>query len=208
MLLCTVVHWVSFRHMSSYESMTKQAILRNIFFSRRSIWVLLELICRWTQHLTKIDQENCKIEQINLNLEPKDYRIYYVNIDFHHQYDIIMSHCMHHVFLQRYIVHHRPWLSFRHISRYESIGKQAIFVEHILHQYGISVAESQRFLLAKRSERWGARINGCFSQANSLPTNFIYPATWNLSQSPATGKWLPTQCKENISRTKSFSKIL
>ena len=31
---------------------------------RRSIWVLLELICRWKLHFTKIDQERCKIEQI------------------------------------------------------------------------------------------------------------------------------------------------
>ena len=30
----------------------------------RSIWVLRELIARWTQHFTKIDQEKCKIEQI------------------------------------------------------------------------------------------------------------------------------------------------
>ena len=37
--------------------------LWDIFFSRRSIWVLLELICRWTQHFPKIDQEKCKIEQ-------------------------------------------------------------------------------------------------------------------------------------------------
>ena len=101
------------------------------------------------------------------------------------------------------------WLSFRYMSSYKSIGKQAILVEYILHQYGISVAESQRFLLAKHTKWWGARINGCmFLQANSPPTNFIYPATWNLSQSPSTGKWLPTQCQENISRTKSFSKIL
>ena len=35
-----------------------------IVFSRRSIWVLLELIRRWTQHFSKIDQEKCKIEQI------------------------------------------------------------------------------------------------------------------------------------------------
>ena len=37
--------------------------LWNIVFSR-SIWVLLELIRRWTQHFTKIDQEKRKIEQI------------------------------------------------------------------------------------------------------------------------------------------------
>ena len=38
--------------------------LWNIVFSRRSIWVSLELTRRWTQHFTKIDQEKCKIEQI------------------------------------------------------------------------------------------------------------------------------------------------
>ena len=40
----------------------------------------------------------------------------------------IMSHCMHCVFLQGYnlyaIVH---WLSFRHMSGYQSITKEAIF---------------------------------------------------------------------------------
>ena len=38
--------------------------LWNIFFSTRSIRVLLELVRKWTQHLTKIDQEKSKIEQI------------------------------------------------------------------------------------------------------------------------------------------------
>ena len=37
--------------------------LWNIFFSR-SIWVLLKLVHRWTQHFTKIDKEKHKIEQI------------------------------------------------------------------------------------------------------------------------------------------------
>ena len=59
------------------------------------------------------------------------------------------------------IVH---WLSFRYMSNYKSIGKQAILVEYILHQYGISVAESQRFLLAKHPKWQGARINGCFQR--------------------------------------------
>ena len=36
----------------------------NIVFSRRSIWVLLELVGRWTQHFTKIDQKTRKIGQI------------------------------------------------------------------------------------------------------------------------------------------------
>ena len=38
--------------------------LWNIVFSRRSIWVLLELFGRWTQHFTKIDQRTHKIGQI------------------------------------------------------------------------------------------------------------------------------------------------
>ena len=38
--------------------------LWNLLFSRKGIWVLLELVRRWTQHLTKIDQEKRKIEQI------------------------------------------------------------------------------------------------------------------------------------------------
>ena len=99
------------------------------------------------------------------------------------------------------------WLSFRYMSSYKSIGKQAILVEYILHQYGIcrwvpEVPPCKTSQVARSTDKW------LFLQANSLPTNFIYPATWNLSQSPATGKWLPTQCQENISRTKSFSKIL
>ena len=97
------------------------------------------------------------------------------------------------------------WLSFRYMSSYKSIGKQAILVEYILHQYGISVAESQKFLPAKHTKWQEARINGCFRRLIPRHTNFIHPATWNLSQSPATGKWLPTQGQENISRTKSFS---
>ena len=36
----------------------------NIFFSRRSIGVLLEFVLRWTQQFTKIDQKKRKIEQI------------------------------------------------------------------------------------------------------------------------------------------------
>ena len=38
--------------------------LGNIFSSRRSIWVLLELVRKWTQDFAKIDQEKRKIEQI------------------------------------------------------------------------------------------------------------------------------------------------
>ena len=59
------------------------------------------------------NMESPKIEQINLCLELKDYRIYYVNM-------------------------------------------------HLHHQYGIFIAESQRFLWAKRPKRWEARRNGRF----------------------------------------------
>ena len=47
-----------------YESLTNSQYLWNIVFSRRSIWVWLELIRRWTKHFSKVDQEKCKIEQI------------------------------------------------------------------------------------------------------------------------------------------------
>ena len=47
------------------ESLTKQSIFSvNIVFSRRCIWILLELVARWTQHFTKIDQKTRKIGQI------------------------------------------------------------------------------------------------------------------------------------------------
>ena len=72
----------------------------NIVLSRTSIWVLLELIRRWTERFTKIDQEKRKIEQICI-WNPMTTGFIYVNID-------------------------------------------------LRHQYGISVAESQTFLLAKR----------------------------------------------------------
>ena len=68
------------------ESITKQSIFVGYIFSRRSIWVLLELVHRWTQHFTKIDQG--KQNWTNLLLEPHDYRICYVNIDICHQYVI------------------------------------------------------------------------------------------------------------------------
>ena len=84
----------------------------NIFFPRRSTWVLLELVRRWTQHFSKNrpgEMENWA----NLDVRPHDYRICYINID-------------------------------------------------LRHQYGISVAMSQTFLRAKRSQRLIARRNGCF----------------------------------------------
>ena len=37
------------------------------------------------------NMESPKIEQINLCLELKDYRIYYVNMHLHHQYGIFIT---------------------------------------------------------------------------------------------------------------------
>ena len=63
-----------------------------VFVSRRSIWVLLEVVCRWAQQLNnKIDQEKHTIEQIIFYLEPHDNWIYYVNIDLRHQLGISVS---------------------------------------------------------------------------------------------------------------------
>ena len=61
--------------------------LWNIFFSRRSIWVLLELVRRWTQNCTKIDQKKCKIEQTCIrNLRPTWFimltLIYVISMEF------------------------------------------------------------------------------------------------------------------------------
>ena len=47
--------------------------LWNILFSSRSVWVLLELVGRWTKHCTKIDQKTRK-NWTNLYLKPHDYR--------------------------------------------------------------------------------------------------------------------------------------
>ena len=46
------------------ESLTKQSVFEKYSLSRRSIWVLLELVRRWEQHFAKIDQEKRKIEHI------------------------------------------------------------------------------------------------------------------------------------------------
>ena len=63
------------------ESITKCQYFWNIFFSRRSIWVLQELVHRWTQHFTKIDQEKRKIEQICiLHFGTPWLSIHYVNL--------------------------------------------------------------------------------------------------------------------------------
>ena len=62
--------------------------LWDIVFSRRSIWVLLELIRRWTQHFSKFDQEKRKIEQICIwNPWLPDL----LNIDLRHQYGISLA---------------------------------------------------------------------------------------------------------------------
>ena len=52
------------RSVNTMNLLQNSRYLWSIFFSRRSIWVLLELIRRCTQHFSKIDQEKCKIEQI------------------------------------------------------------------------------------------------------------------------------------------------
>ena len=46
------------------ESLTKRSIFVEYSLFKSSIYVLLELIRRWTQHFTKIDHETLKIEQI------------------------------------------------------------------------------------------------------------------------------------------------
>ena len=68
-----------------------------IFFSRRSIWVLLELVRRWTQHFSKIYREKRK-HLTNLDVEPHDYRMYVVNIDLRYQYGISVAES--HTFLR------------------------------------------------------------------------------------------------------------
>ena len=65
----------------------KRDELWNIVFSKSSIWVLLKLIRRWTQHFTKIDLEKRKIEQICI-WNPMTTGFIYVNIDLRHQYGI------------------------------------------------------------------------------------------------------------------------
>ena len=52
--------------------------------------------------------------------------------------------------------------------------------------------------LSKTSQATRSKEKWPFSQANSLPTNFIYPATWNLSESPATCKQLSGLCQKTL----------
>ena len=52
--------------------------------------------------------------------------------------------------------------------------------------------------LSKTSQATRSKEKRPFSQANSLPTNFIYPATWNLSESPATCKQLSGLCQKTL----------
>ena len=96
---------------------------QNIFFFRKASEVLLELVRKRSRDFTIINQE--KQDQTNLNLEPHDYRIYYVNID-------------------------------------------------LRHQYGISVAELQTFLLVKRPQQQGVRRN-TYSQATYLDISLENP---------------------------------
>ena len=107
------------------------------------------------------------------------------------------------------IVHHRPLAQLQiYVSSYKSIGKQAILVEYILHQYGISVAESQRFLLAKHTKWREARINGCFCRL--IPCQLIsYTQQLEILAKalPQVNDFLPS-VRKTFSRTKSFSKNL
>ena len=96
------------------------------------------------------------------------------------------------------------WLSFRYMSSYKSIGKQAILVEYILHQYGISVAESQRFLLAKHTKWREARINGCFCRI--IPCQLIsYTQRLEIlakAQLPHVNDFLPRVSKTFLELTR------
>ena len=63
---------------------------KSVFQLCQSIF-LLEHVCTWTQHFTKIVQRKRKIET-NLHLKPQDYRIYHIlNIDLRHQYGIFVA---------------------------------------------------------------------------------------------------------------------
>ena len=46
------------------DSITKQSIFVEYILLSRRIWVLLELVRRWSQHYIKIDQKKLNIEQI------------------------------------------------------------------------------------------------------------------------------------------------
>ena len=46
------------------ESIKNQSIFVEYILIERNIWILLELVRRWTQHFTKIDQKKRKIEPI------------------------------------------------------------------------------------------------------------------------------------------------
>ena len=57
------------------ESTTKRWIfLEFIFFGKKSIWAVLELVRSKTQNFTIIDQEKHKIKKIYIILETHDYQ--------------------------------------------------------------------------------------------------------------------------------------
>ena len=89
--LYAIVHWLSLRHNYVWLPIYNKRgnFLEYILLYRRSIWVLLKLIRRWTQHLTKIDQAKCKIEQISI-WKPRNTG-FIINIDLHHQYGISVA---------------------------------------------------------------------------------------------------------------------
>ena len=96
------------------------------------------------------NMESCKIEQINLCWELKDYWIYY---DCKHAFTSSVWNFYH-------------WVT--------------------------EVPLSKTSQATRSKEKWP------FLQANSLPTKFMYPATWNLSESPATCKQLSGLCQKTL----------
>ena len=63
----------------------------NVFFSRKTIWNLLEFISRWTQAFTKIDQKKHKIEQICIWSLLMTGLMINININLHYQYSISVA---------------------------------------------------------------------------------------------------------------------
>ena len=63
----------------------------NVFFSRKTIWNLLEFISIWTQAFTKIDQKKHKIEQICIWSLLMTGLMINININLHYQYSISVA---------------------------------------------------------------------------------------------------------------------
>ena len=76
---------------------------------RRSIWVLLELVRKWTQAILHKNRLGETYNWKKLHLEAHDYRIYYVNIDLRRQYGISVAESQ--TFLLGYTIVEPPiWL--------------------------------------------------------------------------------------------------